>query len=142
MDWRLEVIVLPVRRHRSRDGVLHRQARVQARRRPPGRRDVSRRAADAAGFCRARSQWWQGTWIRPRTSQPGSVKGLHLVVPDIEAAHAELIERGAEPSGIFHFEAGGQMPGPDPERNAYGSFISFSDPDGNGWLVQEVRRAA
>jgi hypothetical protein len=59
-------------------------------------------------------------------------------VSDIEAARAELVQRGAEISEIFHFEAGSQAPGPDPERSAYGSFFSFSDPDGNGWLVQEV----
>jgi len=72
----------------------------------------------------------------------GSVQGLHLVVSDIDAAHAELTGRGTEVSEIFHFEAGGQARGPDPERRDYGSFLSFSDPDGNGWLVQEARRAA
>lgn len=71
---------------------------------------------------------------------PGSVQGLHLIVPDIDAAHEALIGRGAEPSAIFHFADGRQMPGPDPQRGSYNSFLSFSDPDGNGWLVQEVRR--
>jgi catechol 2,3-dioxygenase-like lactoylglutathione lyase family enzyme len=70
----------------------------------------------------------------------GSLQGLHLIVPDIEAARSELAGRGAAPSEIFHFGAGGQVPGPDPERRDYNSFLSFSDPDGNGWLVQEVRR--
>ena len=42
---------------------------------------------------------------------------------------------------IFHFESGGQVPGPDPQRSNYGSFLSFSDPDGNSWMVQEVRQA-
>jgi predicted enzyme related to lactoylglutathione lyase len=74
------------------------------------------------------------------TEAPGSVQGLHLVVADIEAARAELIERGADVGEIFHFEAGGQVPGPDPQRSNYGSFLSFNDPDGNGWQVQEVRR--
>lgn len=74
------------------------------------------------------------------STPPGSVKGLHLVVPDIEAAHAELLDRGAEISEVFHFEAGRQTPGPDPARANYGSFFPFSDPDGNGWMVQEVRR--
>jgi catechol 2,3-dioxygenase-like lactoylglutathione lyase family enzyme len=69
----------------------------------------------------------------------GLVRGLHLVVKDIEAAHAELAGHGMELSEIFHFGAGvRQVPGPDPERRDYGSFISFEDPDGNGWLVQEV----
>jgi catechol 2,3-dioxygenase-like lactoylglutathione lyase family enzyme len=70
----------------------------------------------------------------------GSVQGLHLVVSDIEAARAELAGRGLPVSEIFHFAAGGQQPGPDPERRSYNSFLSFSDPDGNGWLVQEARR--
>ncbi len=72
---------------------------------------------------------------------PGSVQGLHLVVADINAARAELVERGADVGEIFHFEAGGQASGPDPQRSNYNSFLSFSDPDGNGWLVQEVRRS-
>ena len=73
---------------------------------------------------------------------PGSVKGLHLVVNDIEAAHAMLVERGVEAGEIFHFDAGQQRPGPDPERRDYGSFLSFDDPDGNTWVVQEVKHNA
>jgi catechol 2,3-dioxygenase-like lactoylglutathione lyase family enzyme len=71
---------------------------------------------------------------------PGSVKGLHLIVSDIDAARAELAERGTDVSEIFHFESGSQASGPDPQRADYNSFFDFSDPDGNGWLVQEVRR--
>ena len=74
-----------------------------------------------------------------RNDAPGSLQGLHLVVPDIEAAHAELEGRGTQVSDLFHFESGSQVIGPDPEHLDYGSFFSFSDPDGNGWLVQEVR---
>jgi len=70
---------------------------------------------------------------------PGSLQGLHLIVSDIDAARTELAGRGTDVSGVFHFDEGGQTPGPDPERRDYGSFFSFSDPDGNGWLVQEVR---
>ena len=70
----------------------------------------------------------------------GTVQGLHLVVADIEAAHAELAQRGAEPSDYFHFGEQGQTPGLDPARADYGSFFSVSDPDGTGWLVQEVNR--
>jgi catechol 2,3-dioxygenase-like lactoylglutathione lyase family enzyme len=72
-------------------------------------------------------------------SAPGSVQGLHLVVTDIDAARAELVERGVEVGEVVHFGAGGMVPGPDPERRDYGSFLFFSDPDGNGWAVQEVR---
>jgi catechol 2,3-dioxygenase-like lactoylglutathione lyase family enzyme len=80
-----------------------------------------------------------GTGISSAT--PGSYKGMHLVVTDIEAARAELLDRGAEVSEPFHFGAEGQTPGLHPERADYGTFLSFSDPDGNGWLVQEVSGA-
>jgi catechol 2,3-dioxygenase-like lactoylglutathione lyase family enzyme len=79
-----------------------------------------------------------GTGLTPMA--PGSLQGLHLVVADIEAAHATLRERGAEPGDMFHFASGTKMPGPDPEHKIYESFFTFSDPDGNGWMVQEVRR--
>jgi len=69
----------------------------------------------------------------------GSVHGLHLVVGDIAAARAWLAACGAPVGEIFHVEAGEQVPGPDPQRSDYSSFFSLSDPDGNSWLVQEVR---
>ena len=69
---------------------------------------------------------------------PGSTQGLYLIVSDIEAARAELTGRGAPASDFFHFGPAGQQPGLEPQRAKYGSFFSFSDPDGNGWLVQEV----
>ena len=72
--------------------------------------------------------------------KPGSIYGLHVVVPDIEAARSELVGRGVEVSDLFHFDETGQRPGPDPQRRNYGTFASFSDPDGNLWLVQEVDR--
>jgi catechol 2,3-dioxygenase-like lactoylglutathione lyase family enzyme len=68
---------------------------------------------------------------------PGSVQGLHLVVTDIEAAHAELAGRGLLVSDFFHFGPDGQTAGLDPNRAPMASFFSFGDPDGNGWLVQE-----
>ena len=70
----------------------------------------------------------------------GTLQGLHLVVPDLDAARAELAGRGTDTSGIFHFDAGRQVEGPSSGRADYESFLSFSDPDGNGWLVQEVGR--
>ena len=69
----------------------------------------------------------------------GSVQGLHLVVTDIDSARAELSGRGVDASEVFHFGPQGQTPGPDPQRASYNSFVSFSDPDGNGFLVQEVK---
>jgi hypothetical protein len=68
----------------------------------------------------------------------GSVNGLHLITSDIDAARAELVARSLKALEIFHFDAGEQVPGPDPQRASYGSFFSFGDPDGTGWLVQEV----
>jgi catechol 2,3-dioxygenase-like lactoylglutathione lyase family enzyme len=71
---------------------------------------------------------------------PGSASGLLLVVSDIEAAHAELVDRGVEASEVFHRAVPGGPPvsGPDPGRRSYSSFASFRDPDGNGWLLQEI----
>jgi catechol 2,3-dioxygenase-like lactoylglutathione lyase family enzyme len=74
------------------------------------------------------------------TAVPGSAEG-GLIVSDIVAAHSELAGRRIEVSDIWHgppFPAEARQPGPDPERTSYGSFFSFSDPDGNTWLVQEV----
>jgi len=80
------------------------------------------------------------------TAAPGSAQGLQLVVDDIGAARDELAGRGAEVSGVFHDEGGvfhhagsaARVTGPAPENASYGSFVSFSDPDGNQWFVQEV----
>ena len=71
---------------------------------------------------------------------PGSAQGMHLVVSDIEAARAELVGRGVDVSEIRHLGPSGWVPGPDPEHRDYDSFADFSDPDGNTWVLQEVRR--
>ncbi len=80
------------------------------------------------------------------SAAPGSAQGLHLVVTDIEAARRELAASGAGMSEVFH-DAGGvfhhagtaeRAAGPAPNHQSYGSFASFSDPDGNGWLIQEI----
>ena len=68
---------------------------------------------------------------------PGSVRGMHLVVTDIEEARAELVARGVEVSEIRHMGSSGWVPGRDPERGDYNSFADFSDPDGNTWVLQE-----
>jgi len=82
---------------------------------------------------------------------PGSAQGLYLVVSDIDAARRELLGRGVEISEVFHDDAGvyagngkpylfgrSRVSGRDPEHRSYRSFASFSDPDGNGWLLQEI----
>jgi catechol 2,3-dioxygenase-like lactoylglutathione lyase family enzyme len=75
------------------------------------------------------------------TAAPGSVQNLYLVVSDIEAARAELIGRGADVSEAFHFAGfgGPPVPGHDPEGHSYGTYATFRDPDGNSWLLQEVK---
>jgi catechol 2,3-dioxygenase-like lactoylglutathione lyase family enzyme len=72
---------------------------------------------------------------------PGSLRGTHLVVSNIVAAREELAGRGVEVSEVRHFdrEAGGWKPGPDPSHDDYASFADFADPDGNTWVLQEVR---
>ena len=72
------------------------------------------------------------------TGEPGSVQRLILAVDDIDAARADLVRRGIEVSGLFHL-AGDRVPGPDPEGRSYQTYASFSDPDGNGWLLQEIK---
>jgi catechol 2,3-dioxygenase-like lactoylglutathione lyase family enzyme len=68
----------------------------------------------------------------------GSAQGLELVVDDIETARSDLRRHGAEVSEVFHRNGAKRTPGPDPEHRSYQSLASFTDPDGNGWLVQEV----
>jgi catechol 2,3-dioxygenase-like lactoylglutathione lyase family enzyme len=82
------------------------------------------------------------------TAEPGSAQGLYLVVSDIEAARDELVARGVEVSEVFHPEvpgaqfqpdgADGRVGGPGPEGGSYRTFATWSDPDGNGWLMQEI----
>jgi len=70
----------------------------------------------------------------------GAAQGLHLVVSDILAARAELVERGVAVSEVRHLESGTWVDGPHPERANYQSFADFTDPDGNIWILQEVDR--
>jgi len=85
-----------------------------------------------------------GTGLTP--SAPGSAQFLHLIVSDIEAARADLIAKGVAASPVFHDAGGGynrfdpavRADGPDPERRSYASFVTFDDPDGNGWVLQEI----
>jgi catechol 2,3-dioxygenase-like lactoylglutathione lyase family enzyme len=90
------------------------------------------------------------------SAEPGSTQGLYLIVSDIEEARAELVSRGVEVSEVFH-DAGAllhhghdrgeavhsgegqeRVAGPHPDRTSYGSYLTFSDPDGNGWVLQEI----
>src|SRR6185295_20196427 len=71
-------------------------------------------------------------------AEPGSIERLEMVVSDIEAAREFLISRGVEVSDFFHRGESGFEPGLDPERTSYNSYATFSDPDGNGYILQEV----
>jgi catechol 2,3-dioxygenase-like lactoylglutathione lyase family enzyme len=85
-----------------------------------------------------------GTGLTP--SAPGTAQFIHLIVSDIEAARAELVANGVDASEVFHDAGGGynrfdpavRASGPDPQRRSYASFVTFSDPDGNGWILQEI----
>ncbi len=133
MDWKLELIVLPVTDvDRARDFYVERLG---------FHLDVDHSASESFRVVQltppgSACSITIGTGLTQ--TPPGSVQGLHLVVSDIDTARAELVRRGAPVSEPFHFDAGGQQPGPHPDRGDYESFLSFQDPDGNGWLVQEV----
>ena len=84
------------------------------------------------------------------SAQPGSIDGLVLAVYDIDGARREILSHGVEVSEVFHDSGGGlsggfhagteaRAPGLDPQRRSYGSYASFSDPDGNAWLLQEIK---
>jgi catechol 2,3-dioxygenase-like lactoylglutathione lyase family enzyme len=74
-----------------------------------------------------------------RTSAaPGSAQNQFLIVSDILAARDDLVRRGVEVSEVFHLGRDGRASGPDPEHRSYGSYATFSDPDGNRWLLQEI----
>lgn len=87
-----------------------------------------------------------GKGITP--TKPGSLQGLILVVDDIVAAHDDLVSKGIEVEQIFHdpnwltylVNKTVKEPGPDPDHKSYGSFTAFNDPDGNGWIVQEITK--
>ena len=135
MDWKLELVLLPVTDVDRAKAFYSEQVGFTV--------DVDHRASDdfrVVQMTPPGSACSISIGKGITSAVPGSVQGLHLVVIDIEAARAELVERGVEVGEIFHFEAGQQTPGPDPERRDYGSFLGFSDPDGNSWVVQEVNR--
>jgi len=133
MDMKLELVVLPVT-----DVDRAKEFYEAAGFRP----DVDHRAGDAFRVVQLtppQSECSITIGVGLTQSTPGSVQGLHLVVTDIEQARAELVGRGVEVSEPFHFGAEGQTPGLHPGRESYGSFATFSDPYGNGWLLQEVK---
>lgn len=129
MDWKLEVIVVPVSDVERAKRFYHEQVGFVV--------DHDTRVSDevhvvqltpSGSACSIAIGKGMGE------SAPGSVQGIQLVVPDIDAARAELAARGVEVSPVRHFENGAWLDGRGGDWN---SFIFFSDPDGNGWTVQE-----
>ncbi|MGC1211412.1 MAG: VOC family protein [Micromonospora sp.] len=133
MDWKLELVVVPVSDVDRAKAFYLEQTGF--------RLDVDHRAGDFRVVQLSPPGSACSIALMHHPDRAGSLSGLHLVVRDIEAARVELVDRGAQPSEVFHFDMGVQTPGPDPERGDYNSFLSFRDPDGNEWLVQEVGRA-
>ncbi|MET8783605.1 VOC family protein [Streptomyces sp. NPDC057746] len=140
MDFKLEVVVLPVS-DVDRAKAFYEKAGF--------RLDVDYVADDSYRVVHLTPSGSQcsilfGTGVT--TAAPGSVQGLHLIVSDIVAAHAELVDRGIEMGEIFHDAGGvfhrgtdeGRVSGPHPQRSSYGSFATFRDPDGNEWVLQEI----
>jgi catechol 2,3-dioxygenase-like lactoylglutathione lyase family enzyme len=86
------------------------------------------------------ASFWVGKGVT--TTAPGTLQGLYLVVFDVVKACADLARRGVAVSEVFHLPGPGSkpLPGPDPERKSYASLATFKDPDGNGWVLQEVRQ--
>ncbi len=135
MEWKLEVVVLPVADMDRAKAFYSDKVGFTV--------DVDHRAGEDFRVIQLTPPGSACSVTLMRNEEAaGSVQGLHLVVPDIEAARADLAGRGAEISDFFHFGPGGQVPGLDPNRVKYGSYFSFTDPDGNGWLVQEVNTVA
>jgi catechol 2,3-dioxygenase-like lactoylglutathione lyase family enzyme len=136
VDWRLELIVVPVSDVDRAKAFYTEQLGFGL--------DVDHSAGDAFRVVQMTppgSACSITIGVNVGGGEPGTTKGLHLVVDDIEAAHAHLQTAGVENSGIQHFDDGRMTSGPDPERRDYGSFVFFDDPDGNSWAVQEVRRS-
>jgi catechol 2,3-dioxygenase-like lactoylglutathione lyase family enzyme len=130
MEWRLEVVRVPVADVDRAKRFYSEQAGFVV--------DLDRQISDDARIVQLtpRGSACSIVLLSGGAMRPGSLEGVQLVVPDIEAARAELVARGVEVSAVQHFEAGAMVPGRGEDWN---SFIFFSDPDGNAWTVQEHR---
>ena len=149
MDLKLEAIVIPVsdvNRAKAfyetalgfRVDVDHPAARFEdgrGFRRPASSARYPHRADDAARIGLLHPEIGEGL----NDVKPGTYQNTYLVTSDLEATLVQLVARGVDVSEPFHFDLQGQSPGLDPERRSYNSFATFSDPDGNGWLLQEIQ---
>lgn len=133
MDYKLEVVIIPVTDMDRAKGFYQGQAGFHL--------DVDHQAGEDFRVIQLTPPGSACSVTLMRNPESaGQVQGLHLVVSDIDAARADLRSRGVDASEPFHFGESGPTPGRHPGRENYGTFMSFSDPDGNGFLVQEVRR--
>jgi catechol 2,3-dioxygenase-like lactoylglutathione lyase family enzyme len=136
VDLKLEVVVIPVSDlDRAKEFYGRLGWRLDA--------DFSKGGDRAVQFTPPGSQCSIIFGTNVTSAVPGSARGLYLIVSDIEAARDELMRRGVEVGEVFHYAAGpapfgSQVRGPAPDHLSYGSYAKFSDPDGNGWLLQEV----
>jgi catechol 2,3-dioxygenase-like lactoylglutathione lyase family enzyme len=130
MDWKLEVVVLPVSDVDRAKAFYTDQVGFAC--------DVDHRAGEDFRVVQLTPPGSACSVTLMRNGPAGSVHGLHLVVSDIEAARQQLTDAKVPVDGPFHFGESGQTDGLHPDRADYGSFLSFKDPDGNTWLVQEV----
>ena len=129
VDMKLEAIVIPVSDVDRAE---------QFYRRLGWRQDVTPPGSGVFQFT-PRGSWCSVQFGKGLTSAaPGSVQRTYLIVSDVEAARNALIDAGIEVSELFHFGPNGPEGGADPEHRTYSSFASFSDPDGNSWLLQEI----
>ena len=134
MDWTLELVVVPVADVDRAKAFYVDQLGFQL--------DVDHSAGDDFRVVQATppGSGCSIALLNRQEMAPGSLHGLHLCVEDIVAARAALIAHGVEVSEPYHFDAGGQVPGLSPDRRSYETFLTFHDPDGNTWLVQEKHR--
>ena len=136
MDFKLELVLIPVA------DVDRAKAFYASRRASRSTSTTARATTSASSSSRRRARRARSrSASASRRPSPARRRGLHLVVTDIEAARAELTGRGVEVSEIRHMTPEGWQPGVDPSARDYGSFADFNDPDGNVWVLQEVRRA-
>ena len=138
MDWKLELIVVPVADiDRAKAFYMERAGFTL---------DVDHQAGDDFRIVQLTPPGSAcSIALMKNVDMAGTAQGLQVVVADIEAARAELAERGLDAGAPFHFDSdtGAQSEGADPRRSDYNTFLAFADPDGNRWLLQEVpsRRA-
>ena len=134
MDWKLELVLVPVADVERAKTFYVDQCGF--------RLDVDHSAGDSFRVVQMTppgSTCSISVGIGLTDAAPGSVRGLHLVIDDIAAARTELVSRGVVVSEIKHMTPEGWQPGVDPAHADFNSFADFSDPDGNTWVLQEVR---